>query len=146
MPSDWRGRPPLVWVLLVVAGILGVRAILGGGQFILVPSGEVVGVSPSVLAGSPFRDFRIPGFVLFVVLGAFPLVVALGIHRGRPWAWWGTLAVALALAGWAIAEGMVIGFGERLQYLNLLQAIAMFVLALVPSVREHLRGGRGEGE
>lgn len=60
------------------------------------------------------------------------------MYRGRGWAWWGSIVVALVLAGWVIVEGLLIGFGERLQYLNLVQAILMFALALSPTVRDHL--------
>lgn len=138
MPSHDPGRPPAVWLLLGLLGFLGVRALLGGGQFILVPSGDLLGVSQSMLAGTPFDDFLIPGIVLFGVLGVLPLSVLLGVYRGRRWAWWGSVVVAITLVGWVLVEGVLIGFGERLQYLNLVQAIVMLALALSPTVREHL--------
>lgn len=126
----WRGRSLLSWVLLGLLGTLGLRALVGGGQFLLVPSGDLIGVSTSVLAPTPFRDFLVPGLFLFFVLGIFPLVVVYGLFEGYQWARYGTLAVGLVLTGWAITEGIVLGFGERLQYLNLLQGVVVVVLAL----------------
>ncbi len=127
----------LVWVLIGLVGTLGVRGLVGGGQFILVPSGDVIGVSTTVLAPTPVRDFLVPGLFLFVGLGLFPLVSAYGLYRGHRWAWSGTLVVGVALACWAVVEGLVLGFGERLQYLNLVYGIGLVVLAFSPVVRAH---------
>jgi len=135
----WRKRSFPVLVLLVLLVSLGVRGVLGGGQFLLVPSGEIVGLSTRELAGTPFRDYLIPGLVLCSVLGVAPLVVAVGVYRGSRWAWFGSILVALALVVWVVVEGVVIGFGERLQYPNLLQAIGILVVAMLPSVRSELR-------
>lgn len=130
MEWKWRGRSPSYWVLLGLLVTLGVRGVAGGGQFLLVPSGDLIGVSTSVLGPTPFRDFLLPGLFLFFVLGIFPLIVAYAIFEGRQWARHGALAVGLVLTGWAIVEGVVLGFGERLQYLNLLQGVVVAILAL----------------
>lgn len=132
-----RGRPLRRWILIGLLGFLGVRALAGGAQFVLVPSGDVVGVSTAVLEPTPFDHFLVPGLFLFGCLGVLPLVVAFGLYRGDARAWTAALAVAGLLATWAIVEGSLLGFGERLQYLNLLQAIAMAVLAFTPAVRWH---------
>lgn len=106
--------------VLGLDGFLSVRVLLGGAQFLLVPSGELIGVSTALLAGTPFRDFLLPGLFLFAVLGVGPLVVAYGPAQNRRWAWSGSVAVSLVLAAWVIAEGVLLGFGRRLQYPNLL--------------------------
>lgn len=111
-------------------GTLAARGIVGGGQFLLDPSGDVIGVSTAVLARTPVRDFLVPGAFLFVALGLVPLVVLYGLYLGRAWAVGGAIMVGVLLAGWAVLEGVVIGWGERLQFVNLLQAIAVLLLAL----------------
>jgi hypothetical protein len=77
----------------------------------------------------------IPGLVLSSVLGIVPLVVTVGVYRGRRWTWFGSILVAVALIVWVVVEGVVIGFGERFQYPNFLQAVVMLVVAGAPSVR-----------
>ena len=47
----------------------------------------------SMLEGSPFKDYLIPGLILLVVLGLFPLVVLYGLVRRRRWGWWLSIAV-----------------------------------------------------
>lgn len=141
MLTGWvaRGdRPFAFWALLALLGLLGVSGLAGGAQFVLDPSGGIVGISTAELAGSPFADYLVPGIVLFVVLGVAPLVVCYGLLRTRRWAWPAAIAVGLALAIWVLVEGLVIGFGERLQIPHFIQAVAIVVLATVPSVREYL--------
>lgn len=135
---DTRNRPLAFWALLALLGLLGVSGLAGGAQFILDPAGGIVGISTAELAGSPFADYLVPGIVLFVVLGVGPLVVCYGLLRTRRWAWPAAIAVGLALAVWVLVEGLVIGFGERLQIPHFLQAVAIVVLAAVPSVRAYL--------
>lgn len=121
------------------AGLVRRQGVLGGGQFLLAPSGDVVGLSTAELAGSPFRDSLIPGLVLCWLLGVVPLVVAPGVYRGRPWAWVGTVLVAVVPVVRVAVEGFVIGFGERLQYPNLLGAVGMLLVANARSVRASFR-------
>jgi hypothetical protein len=136
MASDSNDRPLALWLLIALLTVLGVRGLLGGGQFLLAPSGSIIGVPTAVLAPTPVDDFLLPGVFLFVTLGILPLVVAAGLYDGRSWARGGAVGVALLLGVWAIVEGFVLGFGERLQYVNLVQSVAMLVLAVSPSVRE----------
>ncbi|MFB6084753.1 MAG: hypothetical protein ABEJ94_10975 [Halorientalis sp.] len=139
-----RDRPLSVWGLLASLATLGVRGVLGGGQFVLVPSGALVGLSTAELAGTPFADYLIPGTILLLVLGVGSLIVAYGLYHARRWAWVGSVGVAVALAAWVVVEGFVIGFGERLQYPNLVQALATLLLAVSPSVREYCSDGSGK--
>ncbi|MFB6147070.1 MAG: hypothetical protein ABEJ08_05225 [Halobacteriaceae archaeon] len=124
---------------MALVGLLGVSGLAGGAQFVIAPSGRLVGLATTELSGSPFGDFLVPGLILFTVLGVFPLVTLYGLLRGRRWAWPATLVVGVAFAVWVIVEGLVIGFGERLQYPHLAQAVVIVALALTPSVRAQYR-------
>lgn len=134
MPS-LRDRPTSVLVLAGLHVFLGVRGVLGGVQFIIDPTGGIVGVSPSMLAGTPVSDFLVPGIVLLVGFGLFPLLVAYGLARGYERAWSASLAVAVGLLAWVVLEGVLMGFGERFQYPNAIQAVVMVLLSLLPVVR-----------
>ena len=139
----WRGRPLPVWLLLAGLITLGGRAVLGGSLLVLDPSGGALGLDTAALAGSPFTDFLVPGVVLTVAIGVLPLVVAVGLFRGRPWSRPGSLLVAVLLVIWVVVEALDVGVGERLQYPNLLWALALAALALAPSVRRVTRDAGG---
>jgi len=67
-------------IFICVLLFLGFSAIGGGGALIVSPSGELLGGLPlSMLDGSPFSDFFIPGIILLFVMGLSPcfLVVIL---------------------------------------------------------------------
>lgn len=135
MAWEWRGRGGAVWLAIGLLGVLGVRGLVGGGQFVLVPSGALVDVSTTVLTPTPFADFLVPGLFMVLAFGVAPLVAVYGLYDDRQWAPSATIAVGFVLVGWAIVEGFVLGFGERLQYLNLLHGIVLVAVAAIPSLR-----------
>ena len=55
-------------VLFVLHIIVGVGAIFGGLGAIMNPQ-EPMGITVDALKNSPFRDFLIPGIILFAVIG-----------------------------------------------------------------------------
>jgi len=55
----------------------GIGAIYGGGSLMIHPDGSGLRLDPALLTHSPFRDFIIPGLVLFVVNGLCSLVIML---------------------------------------------------------------------
>ena len=114
---------------------LGISAIGGGGQFLLDPTGDIIGMPVDVLDGSPFTDFLVPGMILFTVLGLFPLVVLYGLYTERGWAWPAVVIVGAALIVWIVVQGLIIGFGHWLQWLYLGLGFVLILLALFPSVR-----------
>ena len=137
--TQHQDRPLALWALIATIGVLGVSGLAGGGQFILAPSGRLIGISPTLLAGSPFDSYLVPGVILFSILGVFPLVVVYGLFRRKRWAWPAAIAVGVALVVWVLVEGVVIGFGKRLQYPHLVQGVVIVSLAVLPSVRAALR-------
>jgi hypothetical protein len=66
----------LIWLQVLLA----VGALAGGASFILAPDGHVIQMPLRNLKDTPFKDFLIPGILLFTLVGLFPLAVA---FRGR---------------------------------------------------------------
>ena len=99
----------------------------------------------SVLEGSPFGDFLVPGLILLVVLGLFPLVVLYGLSRRYQWAWWLAVAVGVGLVIWITTEVSLLGYlpgaGIVLQTVFGLVGVAIIALALVRPTRRFFRVG-----
>ncbi len=85
-------RPGTVWGLTVLTAIQALGGIPAGIGLVSDPINNI-GMPLSILEGSPFKDFLIPGLILLVVLGLFPLVVLYGLVRRRRWGWWLSIAV-----------------------------------------------------
>lgn len=141
MRAEGPAQPLAGWLLMACLLFLGIGALGGGGQFLLDPTGNIVGLPVSSLAGSPFDDFLIPGVILFVILGIYPIVVLYGLYTHREWAWPAAVSVGFALIIWIAVQGLIVGFGHWLQWLYLGLGVTLVVLSALPSVRRTYGGG-----
>jgi hypothetical protein len=106
---------------------LGIGALFGGSALILAPDGHLLGMPTSLLAGSPFSSFLVPGIVLFTLVGLAPLLAAAIAFRRHSRAPLAAVAVGLTLIGWISVEMVVLaGLGSLVWafYLVLGAAIA----------------------
>lgn len=130
-----QNRPVSLKLLMACLLFLGISAIGGGGQFLLDPTGDLIGMPVDALADSPFTDFLLPGIILFTVLGLFPLVVVYGLYTKRGWAWPAAIMVGISLIVWIVVQGLIVGFGHWLQWLYLSLGFVLVLLASFSSVR-----------
>lgn len=89
--------------------LLGIGALAGGLALMAQPDGSVMQFSTSLLAGSPFRDFLVPGLILGVLFGIGSFVVAaMGVRRSRlaPFL---AFAIGCAQMIWIAVELAIIG-------------------------------------
>ena len=153
-------RPKALYVLTGLLVFQGISALFGGFMLIGDPTGGWLQMPLAALDGTPFGDYLIPGLILFLVLGVYPLVVAHALGRKAPWrprsglegltgmhwAWLASLSVGVVLVVWIFVEGLMIGFDHPLQVIYLLLGLVLIWLALLPAIRrdravpEQLRG------
>jgi len=91
-------------VAIVLLVFVGLTALMGSVPMILYPSGDSTLLSLSMLSGSPFHSFLIPGILLFTANGllAFTIVWLVSrraAHSGR----WTALQGCVLLA-WIVAQ------------------------------------------
>ena len=140
-------------ILVSLLTLLGSGAIFGGGALIISPSGKLFGMPLSLLGNSPFRDFSIPGVILFLVLGVAPLVNATALIK-RPtykfaevfncypdmyWAWTCSLYIAFSLIIWIQVEMVFLQVVHWSHTLYMFLAIAIIFVALLPKVRSQFK-------
>ncbi|WP_310556277.1 hypothetical protein [Flavobacterium sp.] len=133
---------------------LGLSAIGGGGALIISPTGELLGGLPlSILKNSPFDNFLIPGIILFIVLGIFPLFIVFALIKKTIstfaerfnlfsdmfWAWSFSIYIAFALIIWIQVETIFIQGVGWLQTFYMLYAIPMIIVALLPQTKKFYR-------
>ena len=135
-------KPPLSVYLLGAALLLqGISGLAGGIGLVGDPTGRSLGIPLEWLSGSPFDSYLIPGVVLLVALGVFPLVVTYGVWNRRPWSWSAALLVGLMLLVWIAVEILVIGYqpAPPLQLVYGLLGLLITILVLLPGLRRYLR-------
>lgn len=107
---------PLRRIARIAVGLeifLGLGALFGGGALILGPDGHLLGMPSTLLEGSPFSSFLVPGIVLFTFLGVAPLLAAAMTVRRYSIAPLAAVVVGVTLIGWVSVEMVVLaGFGS----------------------------------
>jgi hypothetical protein len=114
----------------------GAAAVYGGIFLITDPTGWKLGLNSSILQYSPFKDFLLPGLILFFVIGLGSLLVsALAILRIRRYATW-VIFMGFILAGWISIQILMIRDVELLQILFALIGLVLIVLGILDRRKE----------
>lgn len=71
--------------LVFLHSFLGISALFGGLFLIVDSHGELSGLPLSLLEGSLFNSYLIPGIVLFFMLGIIPAITALALIKRMHW-------------------------------------------------------------
>lgn len=113
-------------VLLFLLAFLAIGAIYGGEPSIISPSGELLGMPLSILGNSPFKNFIVPGIILFLVLGLVPIILMVALikkpeykfaerinfYKDMHWSWTFSIYVAFALIIWIQIEIACLAVGR----------------------------------
>lgn len=141
-------RPAALAPLLLLLILLAVTALYGGWMLMTVP--HDLGAKPEWLAGSPFKGYFVPGLILFLLNGLFPLFICFGlwarpawawanvlnIYSDRHWAWTYSLFSGIILMIWITVQlTMVPSFW--LQPLFLAVGLLILIFTLMPGVMRH---------
>jgi hypothetical protein len=106
--EELRSRTAII--LAVLHMLLSVAAFGAGQAFVRDPTGAPLGMTTAPLDGSPFRDYRIPGLFLAIVIGGANLLSAVALLRKQPLAPLVSLATGLLLMAWIAIQTAIIGF------------------------------------
>jgi len=124
---------------------------VSGAMLFLAPDGHLMQMSVSMLEHSPFSNFLIPGLILFVFLGIYPLAVAYGLwkqpgwrwpdalnpFRGIHWSWAASLAAGVIVILWIVVEVLMLQAVAFLHILYFAWGIVLVLLTLLPQVRRY---------
>ena len=140
MPPAPSSRPIALLLLLLGLLVQGLSGLWGGGALVWAPTGALLQMPLSLLDGSPFPNYFVPGLLLLTILGMGPLIVAVGLWERRPWAWYGAVAVGGALIVWIGVQVWMIGYhaDPPLQLVYGALGALLLGLSVHPSVRRAL--------
>ncbi|MBY0119264.1 hypothetical protein NST33_23315 [Paenibacillus sp. FSL L8-0435] len=138
------------WLLMLMLGMLGIGAIIGGIILIIDPSGSMVNLPASLLENSPFASFLFPGIILLLVLGVMPTTIAISliryVHWGmgermnlypdRYWAWTFSLYTGFALIIWIMAQVYWIQDVSIIHLVYFAWGVGIQVVTLLPGVQQ----------
>jgi hypothetical protein len=101
--------------LVITEAFVALSALVAGEMFVAEPSGRLMGMTEVTLARSPFRNYLVPGIVLFMVVGGTQAVAAWAEMRRWPRAGWLSVVAGAVLAGWIAVQVAMIGLGHPMQ-------------------------------
>ncbi len=109
MTGENRGGMAVRWGLVLSHAFLAIGAVAAGQALIRRPDGTLLGFSRQWLAGSPLRDYRVPGWFLMGVIGPANLAGALLLARRSPTGSRVSVATGLLLITWLGIQTAIIG-------------------------------------
>jgi hypothetical protein len=152
-----RQKPFEVYLLIITVLIQSSAAIFGGINLIYDPTGISIRLPISLLKGTYFSDFLLPGILLFVLIGLIPLFLIiplilkpkwhgfnqLNIYKGYHWVWTYTLYNSIILISWINIQLVVLNNGSMIHGIVGILGTIMLILTLLPSVKSYYRNRSG---
>ena len=146
-----KKRPWPLYILLALLLFQGIGALAGGAALIIKPDGSLLHMPLSLLQGSLFMNYLIPGLTLMLILGVYPVFTfaillaqpdwkflqKLNIYSNRYAGWTFSLFVGLGLIIWMDVEVAVIGFGSIVQAVYAGLGLLVVIFTLTPSVMRY---------
>ena len=143
----------LIFFLVFALAIESISGIYGGLTLILDPSGGILRMPISLLDGTIFKNFLIPGIILFSLIGLFPLFLIypllakptwpfmdnLNIYKSYHWAWTCTLYNSIILISWINIQLMILNEGAVIHGIVGFWGTLILVLVLTPPVKRFYR-------
>lgn len=119
------------WLKFIAAALLlfnGIGAIYGGGNLILHPDGSSIQLTMDWLEHTPFKDYLIPGIVLFIANGIFSFIaLAAMLLKVNNYAWF-IMAEGAILTGWIVIQMLMI---QTVYFLHIVMGGVGLALLLV---------------
>jgi hypothetical protein len=128
-------------LVFIIEGILqifiGIGAFISGILLMMNPDGSAFQMPLSMLKGSPFTDFLIPGLILCIVNGAGNIFAGVLSFRKHKFSGFAGIIFGAGLMIWIFMQVSMIGGGHWLQYLYF--SLGMLQLLFGFAIREEQR-------
>lgn len=144
-------KPITVYILTFFVFFLAISGLIGGFSLVISSDGALSQMPLSMLEGSPFTSYLIPGLILLIILGIFPSLVTIGliwkynwkifnflnIYKDHHWSWICSVYSGIVLIIWIDFQIMFIGYGHYIQFIYALLGVIIVILSLIPSVNKY---------
>lgn len=124
-PMPGKSRLFARYTLGVLLGLVALNAFAGG--YYALSGAE--GVPTEWLDRSPFRDYFIPGLILFIIIGGAFLAAAIAVFAHLPSARIVTFSAVLIVFIWLAVQIAIIGYVSWMQPTTAIVAIVILVIA-----------------
>lgn len=115
-------------IIIFILFVVGITALLTGLALMSSPDGNLVGLNFSVLKSTPFKDFLIPGLLLFVFVGLVNILALFYqvVNNTKRYYW--ALTAGIITVIWITAQYLFVG---QLLQLDIAYFLAAFILICI---------------
>lgn len=120
--------------LILLTSIVGVLATMIGVMMMAVPDGNMINSNVSILKTTSFRDFKVPGLILFLTVGICNLIAFfyLFVNHKSKFSW--SISGGILLIIWIVAQFILI---ETSRWVDV---IVITIGALIVFISMQLKG------
>lgn len=147
MKWDLFARNMLVFLQLFLA----VGAFYGGLALVIEPRGSLLKMDTEIFHNMVFSNFLVPGIILLVVFGIFPVFIAycllkkprlrlfekLNLITDHYFAWTFSIYIGVGLIIWINVQLLMIESSSLLQSIYSFYGVLIICVSLLPGVRKH---------
>jgi CDP-diglyceride synthetase len=124
-------RKALAYVAATFLTLVGLGALVIGIWLMLDTNGTSLGMTVELLKNTPFKDFYIPGLVLFTFNGIFGLIAANLSFQKHQYAGKATMLIGVGMILWISTQIYWIGWGSWLIPTFLVIGVVEIVLGIL---------------
>lgn len=132
-PNLARGRKiqlqTMKTFLFILISFVALTAIVSGLLLIDKPDGSILHLQLSVLSGTPFTNFLIPGIILASVVGGTNLMAVISNMQSHPRRYTWAMAGGLMTCGWIAVQILLINTFYWLQFVYIVTGLSTILIA-----------------
>lgn len=146
-----------IFLLCLLHIFLGINGLVGGILLVIKTDGTLLGMQSNWLDHSPFKNYLVPGVLLFLFLGIIPLITSYGLirkvssgllnslnmYRNRHWAWSFSLYTGITAIFW-ITFQLVLTQYFWIQPVIIFTGLFIIILTMIPEVMQHFELGNNQ--
>lgn len=116
-------------LLFILVSFIAVTSTLSGLLMISNPGGAILNLPISLLEGTPFKNFLIPGILLTTMVGSVNLLAVFFNMQRHPNRYHWAIAGGIVISIWIIVQMLLIGAIHWLHFLYLGIGILIILIA-----------------
>jgi menaquinone-dependent protoporphyrinogen oxidase len=140
-PMESGGQRFIRRLVVALCYFTGLTATVGGLDLFFAPrGGGIFDVPPALLDGTPFESFRLPGLLLFAIVGLSNLVAGRRLRRRQSSSEIAAVGAGGILTAWILTQMAMVATAHWLQLLYLSIGVVTMLGGFWLWARLHLRG------
>jgi hypothetical protein len=140
-------------LLIFLLVFLAAGAFYGGLTLVIRPDGSIIRMPVEMLSGSPFNSFLIPGIILLIMFGVFPIFTIYGLIK-KPenkfinhfnflfdyhFAWTFSVYIGIGQVIWIDIQTLILNEVGLLHIVYSGLGLLIICIALLPGVRNQYK-------